>query len=120
MLLIIVYLYRLNKRKKVNPVVSMARSITKRCIQVTSSQRLKDLKEITVKKNTGKKLNWALTAYNDWRSDRLETLQYNYAIYSSDLTNLEALDKKCFIEILCLFIPEVTKRNGDYYPGKTL
>ena len=112
--------FRVNKRKKVNPIVSAAKSVTKKCIQITSSQRLKDLKEISVKKNTGKKLHWALTAFNDWRNDRLETLQYNYAIYSTDLGNLEALDKACLIETLCLFIPEVTKRNGDAYPGKTL
>ena len=101
-------------------MVSAAKSVTKRCIQITSSQRLKDLKEVTVKKNTGKKLNWAICAFNDWRDERLETLQYDYSIYNSDLRNLDKLEKNCFIEALCVFIPEVTKRNGEAYPGKTL
>ena len=113
--------FRVNRnKKKVNPIVSAAHSVTKKCIQITSSQRLKDLKEVTVKKNTGKKLNWAVTAYNDWRDDRMDTNQYDYSIYNSDLRKLDLLDKYCFKDSLCLFIPEVTKRNGEAYPGKTL
>ena len=58
--------------------------------------------------------------YNDWRDERLATLQYNYSIHSSDLRSLEKLTKPEFAESLCLFIPEVRKRSGEHYPGKTL
>ena len=101
-------------------MVSVARSVTKKCLQITSSQRLKELKEITVKKNTGRKLNWAICAYNDWRDERLSTLQYNYSIYSSDLRQLDKLTRPEFAESLCVFIPEVRKRSGEHFPGKTL
>ena len=73
-----------------------------------------------MKRNTGRKLNWAITAYNDWRDERLESLQYNYSIYSSDLRELDKLTKPEFAESLCFFIPEVRKRSGEHFPGKTL
>ena len=38
----------------------------------------------------------------------------------ADVTKPQDLDKSCFIEALCYFIPEVTKRDGELYPGATL
>ena len=94
-----------------------ARSVTKKCLQITSSQRLRELKEITVKCTTGRKLNWAICAYNNWIDERLKTYQYNYSIHSSDLRDLNRLTKPEFAESLCSFI---RKRSGEHYPGKTL
>ena len=103
-----------------NPIVSAAKSVTKKCLQITSSQRLCDLKEITVKRKTGSKLSWAVSAFEDWRNERLESLQYDYSIYSLDLRLLDRLTKPELAETLCCFIPEVRKRSGEHYPGKTL
>ena len=101
-------------------MVSAARCLTKKCLQITSSQRLRDLKEITVKRSTGPKLSWAVTAFDDWRNERLETLQYDYSIYSSDIHQLDHLTKPEFAQTLCCFILEVRKKSGEHYPGKTL
>ena len=101
-------------------MVAAARAMSKRTIKITSSQRLLKLKQIQLKKNTEAKCNWAIAAYIDWQNDRLKTNNYNYSVYMADITNLDQLDKACFKDALCMFIPEVTKRDGDLYPGPTL
>ena len=100
--------------------MAAAKAVTMRNIKITSSQRLAKLKQIQVQNASKAKLNWAITAYSDWRNERLETMNYDYAVFSADLNDLPKLDKDCLSHALCLFIPEVMKRNGEMYPGKTL
>ena len=82
---------------------------------------MKTLQEVQLKKKTALKGNWAVTAYKDWHSQRLETYNYDYSIYMADLNYLEQLMKDDLQYALCRFILEVTKKKGDGpYPGKTL
>lgn len=86
-----------------------------------NSAKIQDLKQVQLKKKTEAKLNWAVTAYVEWRNERLRTFRYDPAIYFADITKLETLEKANLQESLCHFIPEVTKVRGEGpYPGKTL
>ena len=74
-----------------------------------------------MKKSTESKVDWAVTAYNDWRDERLKNFQYDPAIYFTDLRNVNNLEKDNLQHSLCRFIPEVTKKRGEgQYPGATL
>ena len=79
-----------------SPTVAAARAVSKRTIKITSSQRLAKLKQIQVQKSSKSKLNWALSAFHDWRNERLETMNYNVSIYCTELDRLERLDKSNF------------------------
>ena len=85
-----------------------------------SSQKIRDLKQVKLKARTASKVNWAVTAYNDWRFLRLENA-YNESIFNANLSNLADLEEVSFCESLCHFIPEVSKSKGEgLYPAKTL
>ena len=85
-----------------------------------SSQKIRDLKQVKLKARTASKVNWAVTAYNDWRFMRLEN-GYNESIFNANLSNLADLDEASLCESLCHFIPEVSKSKGEeLYPAKTL
>ena len=74
-----------------------------------------------MKKTTARKCNWAVTAYNDWREERLRTFNYDYPIYEANLNDLKNLDKANLQYVLCRFVPKVTRKRGDGpFPGKTL
>ena len=74
-----------------------------------------------LKKKTEAKVNWAVTAYNEWRDDRLRTFKYDPGIYFADLRDLNSLEKCNLEHALCHFVPEVTKVRGEgLYTGKTL
>ena len=86
-----------------------------------SEDRIETLKKIKLKKKSEAKIDWAVSAFLDWRNDRLGKFQYDPAIYFVDLTQLESLQKDNLNHALCRFIPEVTKKRGDgEYPGATL
>ena len=87
----------------------------------SSKERIWKLMEIKLKKSTESKVDWAVTAYNDWRRERLNNYNYDPAIYFADLENLENLSKENLQHALCRFIPEVTcKRGQGPFPGGTL
>ena len=73
-----------------------------------------------VKPKTQSNVNWAVSAYNRWRNERLNNMEYDYGIYNADLNCPERLEKMNLIHALCYFIPEITKVSGEAYPGKTL
>ena len=74
-----------------------------------------------MKRSTEAKVDWAVTAYSEWREEHLRTFNYDPAIYFSDLSQLDKLMKDNFNHALCRFIPEVTKKREDGpYPGATL
>ena len=101
-------------------MISTAKAVSKRSIQLTTSQRVKDLKQIKLKRNTDKKRNWGVAAYNRWRQARLEAYNYDVGIYFADINNLQGLEKDNFIHSMTYFLPEVNKQDGDLFPGKTL
>ena len=66
-------------------------------------------------------MDWAVNAYIDWCSDRLQNFQYNAPIYFADITNLATLQKDNFNHSLCRFMPEVTRKCGEgSFPRATL
>ena len=92
-----------------------------RNFNLASEERIKQLQQITLKPNSESKVNWAVGAYNEWRMYRLETFNYDFAIYNADLNELSTLRKDNLCHALCRFVPEVTKKKGGgLYPGLTL
>ena len=105
--------YSLSTKRRRSASVVAAKAITKRTIQMASSQRINQLKEMRVKPNTQMNVNWAVAAYNRWRNERLESNEYDYAIHSADINNPASLQKMNLVQALCYFIPEITKVNGE-------
>ena len=94
---------------------------SKRKFSYFTEEQINKLKQICMKKSSEKKLDWAVTAYNDWRGDRLKNYNYDVGIYYADLVDLKSLTKENLRHSLCYFIPEVTKKKGEgAYPGATL
>ena len=86
-----------------------------------SSQRIDQIKVKTIKKRSETKMWWAVRAYQQWRTNRLRDSQnLNIDIFDSNLENLCNLSKQNLENVLCIFIAEVKKVNGEEYPGKTL
>ena len=116
--------FRLNARKSngLKMRVGTAKTVSrKRKYSFASSTRIDQLKQIRLKDTTESKVNWAVTAYNDWRNERLFNYQYDVGIYEADLNDLPNLTKENLQHALCHFIPEVTKIKGEGpYPGRTL
>ena len=97
------------------------KSVSKRKFSFTTEARIEELKKIRLKKQTEAKVNWAVTAYTDWRNERLYNFNYDVGIYYADLQKLNELTPENLQHALCRFIPEVTKVKGDGpFPGKTL
>ena len=104
---------------KPRPAVSKA--VSKRKFSFIADVKIEDLKQIKLKKKTESKVNWAVTAYNEWRDERMRTFKYDPSIYWADLRSLETLEKCNFERAMCAFVPEVTKVRGEGpYPGSTL
>ena len=102
-----------------------ARLATKRTVSrsfnLASEDRIRHLQQIHLKPTSESVVNWGVNAYNEWRNYRLETFNYDFAIYNADLNDLSNLKVENFSHALCRFIPEVTKKKGDGpYPGHTL
>ena len=94
---------------------------TKRNYHFVTDARIHHLKQISLKKKTLAKVNWAVKAYVDWRNERLYKFKYDIGIYEADIEDLKNLTKSNFQHALCHFIPEVTKVKGEgLYPARTL
>ena len=95
--------------------------MSKRKFKFIEEDKIEELQEVQLKKSVERKYNWAVTAYVDWRNERLRTFNYDYSIYQADLFNFETLTKEVLNHALYRFIPEVTKTRGEGpYPDKTL
>ena len=94
---------------------------TKHIYSFATAERIAELKRIRLKESSESKVNWAVTAYNDWRNERLYNFNYDVGIYEADLNKLETLTKENLEHSLCHFVPEVTKVKGEGpYLGRTL
>ena len=103
-----------------NPTVAAVKAVTRKSIQITTSQRVRDLKEIKLKKNTQKKSNWGVAAYNRWRNERLNNFNYDPGVYFADINDLAKLEKANFVHAMTFFLAEINKESGDLFPRKTL
>ena len=112
--------YSLSTKRKKSASVLAATAIKKRTMNTSSSQRIYNLKQMQIKPNTQSNVNWAVSAYNRWRNERLEFNEYDYGIYAADINQPDKLERANLNHALCHFIPEITKVNGEAFPGKTL
>ena len=86
-----------------------------------SDSKLNDLKIRWLKKRTFNKMQWGVHAYNSWRQVKLENfLTFDVIVQEAYLDEVKFLTKEALCYALCRFIPEVTKCNGQDYPGKSL
>ena len=95
--------------------------VSRRKFSFLPEDKIETLHQIQLKKRTEAKCKWVVSAYCDWREDRLRTFNYDYSIYTADLNNLETLTEGDLQHSLCRFIPEITKsRREGPYPAHTL
>ena len=105
-----------NRRRSAYKSVS-----TKRKFKFLTPERIEELRKIKLKKRSERKVKWAVNAYNEWRTARLETVEYDQDIFDCDLGDLSRVTESNLEHSLCHFVPEVTKSKGEGpYPGKTL
>ena len=81
-----------------------------------------ELKQVQLKKRTEFKMMWAIRAFNEWHTNRLNDIEnFDNKIFEANLSDVDKLSKESFEYAMCHFIPEVRKlKSGDDYPGKTL
>ena len=121
--MVLCFYFRFNSRKKYGfrNRLALSKTVSRRKFDFSTEERIKELQQIQLKKSVEAKCKWALTAYNDWRNERLKSYNYDYPIYAADINDLEHLEKENLLYALCRFVPEVTKTRGDGpYPGATL
>ena len=95
--------------------LATSRAVSRKPLVIASDKRIEELKEVNLKKRTKAKMNWGVSAYNEWRQERLKTFNYNVAIYESNLNDLPNLTKLNFCHAMCRFIPEVSRQKGKAY-----
>ena len=124
----IIDFYRINSRvnklkKRAVGILGAAVQGRKRSYNSVSEDKLKRMMEMTYEQRSEAKIRWAVKAYNDWRTMRLDTdvEEIDEQILYADLNDIGSLTKTNFEHALCRFICEVrkTKEVGDY-PGATL
>lgn len=79
---------------------------------VTSEDDLNELISETTPKNTKKQTKWASNVFNQWRSFR--------TAHGDMVPELHAFTEADVNKWLSRFIVEVRKKNGDFYPPKSL
>ena len=77
--------------------------------------------ELTFQTRTEAKIKWAVNAYCDWRTTKVDSDECPEEILYADIRDTYTLTKENFEFALCRFIVEVKKCNdGGDYPGRTL
>ena len=92
----------------------MAQSVSKRKCNFLNETKIENLKQITLKKKTELKVNWVVTAYNEWGAECLEKFNYDYPIYNADLMDLANLTKENLQHALCRFIHGTKAVKSNY------
>ena len=94
-----------------------------RKFKTVTLMKLSQLKTRQLKRRTFNKMQWAVKAFTEWRSQRLASNSDNVQcdIFHANLHDTSVLTKQQFKNSMCMFIPEVTKiHDGSDYPGKAL
>ena len=101
--------------------VGTRKAVSRKFHSVSESQ-IMELKKVQMKKRSEYKMMWAVRAFNEWHSNRLnDIINFDNKIFDANLADVEKLSKENFEYAMCRFIPEVRKlKSGDDYPGKTL
>ena len=107
--------------KKINWGTAKAVSNKFRKFHNITADRLQALKTKTMKKRSESKMLWGVRTYQEWREKKLSDVSnYNEDIFNANLDDLKNVTISNLENSLCIFIAEVTKVNGDDYPGTTL
>ena len=69
--------------------------------------------------NTKKNTNWAIKTWNTWADWRNGEQEGDIPVIPKDESIGKLLDSN-FGQLLSLFVTEVTRQDGDYYPLNTL
>ena len=56
------------------PRLATSKTVSKRSFKFIGDDKIDELKQVQLKKKTEAKVNWAVTAYNEWRDERLRPL----------------------------------------------
>ena len=98
------------------------KSVSRMCkFNSVSDAKVEQLKTRQLKKRTFNKMQWGVRAFNSWRDNKIKNCEtLDMKIFDANLDNVKSLRKSDLSHALTRFIPEVTKCNGDDYPGKTL
>ncbi len=83
-----------------------------------SEQELDKLSHKSFADDTHRKLRWAVNMYEEWRVQQNKNPDLN--MITASLFNVGTLNKANLSYGLCRFLSEVTKVNGEDFPGKTL
>ena len=97
---------------------SVSRKFTR--FKSVSDEKLQELKEHKLKKQTYAKMMWGVNTYKEWRVNRLQK-NFDLKIWQTDLDNVNGISVESFTYSLTRFLAEVTKaQDGSDYPGHTL
>ena len=77
------------------------KAVSKSTYNFVSEDRIEKMKQVRLKKTSESKVDWAVTAYIDWRNEYLDKFQYDPAIHYADLLSLDALEKENLNHSLC-------------------
>ena len=106
------------KRLGVAANKSVSRKFTR--FKSVSDEKLQELKEHKLKKQTYAKMMWGVNTYKEWRVNRLQK-NFDLKIWQADLDNVNGISVESFTYSLTRFLAEVTKaKDGSDYPGHTL
>ena len=80
---------------------------------------MKELKVDKMKKRTFSKVQWAVKAYRDWRSQRMmDVNSFDVRIYECDIDRVELLERDSFEFSMCTFLAEVRKLDAQSTQGR--
>ena len=119
-----IFNFRLNSKRKFNGVKPMKTTghvskVTR--FKAVSEAKLTELKTRWMKKRTFNKMQWGIRTFKDWRNERLSSPGLFDVILSElDIDVKATITKSGLSHALCMFLAEVTKKDGKPYPGKTL
>ncbi len=93
----------------------------KRFGQPVTNELLQDVSNKSFSAATKKKVLWAVCIFNQWKCIRNYKLKVDKTLtYPFINTTLVNMDLPTMCDVLCIFVMEIRKQNGDEYPRKTL
>ena len=88
---------------------------------IVSNEKINKMMERNYQVRSVTKIKWAVKAYDDWRTMRLDRDDCEHEILEADIHDVAMLTKQNLEFALCRFICEVKKSKQDEdYPGCTL
>ena len=78
-----------------------------------TEEKLKKMMEVNFQQRTETKIKWAFNCYNDWHTMKVDQIECECEILYADLNDIGSLTKENLEFILCRFICEIKKANGE-------